>query len=296
VAVDDAGNAAVAFVRGQMRQELLVARARSGGRFGPPVVVARSLGTFYPLAATAGGTTTALVWQTPFSGEDERVHVVIARGAGHFTTPATPSAPALQPNLGYAPHDPAVAVDRAGDVLLAYTYSYGGAVHATLRPAGSSRFGPLHVISKLGEGGTPSVALLSDRRPLVIYHGRRRELLATTRLTGPSPDLTPPRVDIRFPPDARNELRRTNAVTVTVRCSQPCMLQPRASLHSHDGTTRADGVQRKLLRPRVTFTERFTFDPDRRAGRPRSGARVRVTIEAQNASGAARQAVKQLKL
>jgi hypothetical protein len=170
------------------------------------------------------------------------------------------------------------------------------AAHATTRPAGSARFGPLHVISKLGEGGSPSVALLSDRRPLVVYRGHRGELLATTRLTGPSPDLAPPRLVIKFASDALNELRATNAVTVTVRCSKPCMLQTRASLHTDDGRTVADGVDRKILRRGATFTERFTFNPDRRAGRARDGARVRVTVAAQNASGALGEAVKQIKL
>jgi hypothetical protein len=116
---------------------------------------------------------------------------------------------------------------------------------------GSPRFGPLHVISKLADGGAPSVAWLSDGRPLVLYHSRQGGLLASTHVTGPAPDLTPPRVDIRLAPDALDELRATNAVTATVRCSEPCMLQTRAGLRNHDVTVvahNASGASREAAR------------------------------------------------
>jgi hypothetical protein len=187
-------------------------------------------------------------------------------------------------------------VSPAGDVLLAYAYRFDGAVHATIRRAGSSRLGPLHVISALGEGGAPSVAWLSDGRPLIVYHSRRGGLLASTHVAGPAPDLTPPRVDAVLRADARNQLRASNRITVTFRCSEPCMLSTRASLHAHDGRTVADGVSRRLLPRNATFTERFAFDPDGRAGRAGRGARVRVTVDAQNASGAFREAVREIEL
>jgi hypothetical protein len=298
VAIDDAGDATVAFDRRgktNFDHALMAARARPGERFGAPIVLGEIKAEFgFTAHGAAAATTTALIWQRPYS-DDSRVHVAVARGAGRFGRSET------MPGAGPAgshgePYQPVAAVGPTGDVLLAYAYNFDGAVHATVRRAGSPRFGPLHVISKLGEGGAPSVAWLSERRPLVVYHSRAGGLLATTHLTGPSPDLTPPRVDVRLSSDARDELRASNAVTVTVRCSEPCMLQTRASLRTHDGRAVADGVSRRLLRRDATFTERFAFDPDRRAGRAGDGSRVRVTVDAQNASGASREAVEQIEL
>jgi len=294
-AIDDAGTATVAFARGRT---LVAARARSGERFGAVAVIGRFRTESALISrAAAAGTTTALIWQQPFADHDVSLHAAIVRGVGRFGSPETPSAPGLGPRGSRrGPVHPVVTVGRAGDVLLAYAYSYGGAVHATMRPRRSGRFGPLHLISKLGEGGAPSVALLSDRRPLVVYHGRRGELLAATRLTGPRPDLTPPRLRVRFSADAADELRARNAVTVTVRCSPACMVTTHATLRTRDGRTTTSGVDRKIVRDGATFTERFEFDPDKRAGRARFGGRVRVTVNAQNASGASRETVRQIEL
>jgi hypothetical protein len=294
VAIDDAGNATVAFDRRgktNFDHALMAARARPGQRFGPPSRLARARAEFgFTAHGAAAATTTALIWQRPYS-DDSRVYVAVARGAGRFGQPET-----MPAGTHGEPAQPVAAVSPSGDVLLAYAYPFDGATHAAVRGAGSTRFGSLHVISKLGEGGAPSVAWLSDGRPIVVYHSRVGGLLATTRVTGPAPDLTPPRVDIRFSPDARDELRAGNVVTATVRCSEPCVLQTRASLRTDDGRTVADGVSRKLLRRGATFTERFAFDPDRRAGRAGDGGRVRVTVGAQNASGASREAVREIEL
>jgi len=297
-AIDDAGEATVAFSRRDktsFEHALVAARARPGDRFGAPMVLERRQADFGPVPhAAAAGTTTALIWQTSFSDEP-RVRAAIARGAGRFARPEIVSAPGLGPNgLHGQPYQPTAAVAPSGDVLLAY--GYGGAAHATMRPADGRRFGPIHVISKLGGGGSPSVGVLSDGRPLVVYHGGRGELLATTHLTGPSPDLTPPRVVVKLSSDAREELRATNAVTVTVRCSEPCVLDTHASLRTHDGRTTADGVARRLLRRGASFTERFAFDPDKRAGRAGDGAHVSVTVQGQNASGASSQPVRTIDL
>jgi hypothetical protein len=85
-------------------------------------------------------------------------------------------------------------------------------------------------------------------------------------------------------------------VAPAAKLPEPCMLHTRASLHTDDGRTVADGADRKLLRRGATFTERFVFDPGRRAGRAGDGSRVRVTVDAQNASGAGREADKQIEL
>jgi hypothetical protein len=294
VGIDDAGDATVAFdQRGKTSFDhaLMAARARPGERFGAPTVLGRAQAEFgFSAHGAAAGTTMALTWQRPFS-DDSRVRVSVARGAGRFGRSET-----MPASNRDQPYRPVAAVSPAGDVLLAYAYGYDGAVHAAMRRAGSPRFGPLHVISKLGEGGAPSVAWLSDGRPLVVYHSRGGGLLATTHLTGPAPDLTPPRVDIKLSSDTLDELRATNVITVTVRCTEPCMLRTRASLRTHDGRTVADGVSRKLLGRRATFTERFAFDTGKRAGRAGDGSRVRVTVDAQNASGASSEAVKQIEL
>jgi hypothetical protein len=298
VAIDDAGDATVAFDRRgktNFDHAQMAARARPGERFGAPIVLGRAKAEFaFTAHAAAAGTTTALIWQRAFS-DDSRVHVALAHGAGRFGPSETMPGPGIAPAYT-GPYRPVAAVGPTGDVLLAYAYNYDGAVHATVRRAGSSRFGTLQVISKLGEGGAPSVAWLSDGRPLIVYHSRQGGLLATTHVTGPAPDLTPPRVDAILRSDARNQLRAANRITVTFRCSEPCMLSTRASLHAHAGRTVADGVSRRLLRRGATFTERFAFDPDGRAGRAGRGARVRVTVDAQNASGASREAVREIEL
>lgn len=295
VALDDSGNATVAFDRRgktNFDHALMAARARPGEPLGTPSVQGRVTAEFgFNPHGVAGGATTALIWQRP-SSDDTGVHVAVARGAGRFGRSAT--VPASSHDQSY---QPVAAVSPTGDVLLAYAYRFDGAVHATIRAAGSSRLGPLHVISELGEGGAPSVAWLSDGRPLIVYHSRQGGLLATTHVAGPAPDLTPPRVDAVLRSDARDQVRATNHITVTVRCSEPCMLSTRASLVTHDGRTVAHGVnRRRLLRRGATFTERFAFDPDGRAGRAGPGARVRVTVDAQNASGASRQAVRKIEL
>jgi len=297
VALDDAGNATVAFdQRGKTNFDhaLVAARARAGERFGRPTVQGRVTAEFgFSAHGAAAGATTALIWQRPVS-DDSQVHVAVAHGAGRFGPSETMPGPRLTPAY-IGPYRPVAAVGPTGDVLLAYAYNYDGAVHAAVRRAGSARFGPLHVISKLGEGGAPSVAWLSNGRPLIVYHRHQGGLLATTHVTGPPPDLTPPRVDIKLARDALDELRTTNAVTATVRCSEPCMLQTHASLRNHDGRTVAEGVSRRLLR-RGAFTERFVFDSNGRAGRAGDGSRVRVTVVAQNASGAPREADRQIEL
>jgi hypothetical protein len=294
VAIDDAGDATVAVDhRGRTHFEhtLLVARARPGAPFGAPITMGRFRTAFGPAAQLrAAGTTTALFWQRP---QDARVQIAVANGAGRFAAPLTPLAPTVR---AVRVTQPVLAVAPAGDVLLAYAYGFGGAVHATTRRAGSARFGRVHVISKLGEGGWPSVAFLGDGRPLLVYHGRDEALLATTRLTGPAPDLTPPRLRVALSRHARDELRADNAVTVTIRCSQRCLIRTHATLRANGARTIVDGVTRKVLARATTYTERFAFDPERRAGTARGGARVRITVDAQNASGASTERAEQLEL
>jgi hypothetical protein len=185
-------------------------------------------------------------------------------------------------------------VDRAGDVLLAYGYGY--AVHATLRPAGSARFGPPRAISSLAPNGGPLAALLGDRRPLVAWEGFDGVTGLTTRLGGRRPDLTPPRISVRLRRDAAKQLRDANAVEFRAGCSEPCLVQARATLRTPTGRTiLSDGAFKALARG-ATFAKRFVFDPTRPSGRAGDGARVRVTIIAENSSGASREAVRQLEL
>jgi hypothetical protein len=60
-----------------------------------------------------------------------------------------------------------VAVDRAGDVLLAHRLGNSGyAVHATERRAGRARFTSPRVLSPLERGGFATATLLTDRSRL----------------------------------------------------------------------------------------------------------------------------------
>ncbi|MDX6719440.1 MAG: hypothetical protein QOJ63_1694 [Solirubrobacteraceae bacterium] len=311
-AVDDAGNATVAFVLPDRRRRfgpsaLVAARARPDRRFGSPAVLglggpAQMGAGFASLDAAAAGTTTAVTWDPndsvdtkPFGG---RLGVAVARGGGRFGPAAAPSAPTVlstgRRGLFGQPAGPSVAVDRAGDVLLAYEYGY--AVHASLRPARSTRFGPPRAISSLARNGGPVAALLRDRRPLVACEGFDGVTGIATRLGARRPDLTPPRISVRLRRDAAAQLRDDNAVEVRAGCSQACLVEARATLRTPTGRTILyEGASTALPRG-ATFTKRFVFDPTRPSGRAGDGARVRITIIAGNASGASRQAVRQLEL
>jgi hypothetical protein len=196
VAIDDAGVATVVFNRrtkSNFDQALLAARARPGERFGVPIALAQAEAEFeFTTHASAAGTTTALVWHRPYS-EDSRVHVAIARGAGRFGR-----SEAMPASTGAQPYQPVAAVSPTGDVLLAYANPYDGAVHATMRRAGSPRFAQLHVISKLGEGSAPSCGptratsctpRITSRRPSAARSRAcsRRVPASAPTTAGPSP-------------------------------------------------------------------------------------------------------------
>jgi hypothetical protein len=311
-AVDDAGNATVAFVLPDRRRRfgpsaLVAARARPDRRFGSPAVLGRGAPStlaagFASFDAAAAGTTTAVAWDPndtvdvkPFGG---RLGVAVARGGGRFEPAAAPSAPTVlttgRRGLFGQPSGPSVAVDRAGDVLLAY--EYGFAIHATLRPAHSDRFGSPRAISSLGPNGGPVAALLRDRRPLVAWGGFDGVTGLTTRIDGRRPDLTPPLISVRLRREAAAQLRDANAVDVRAGCSEACIVQARATLRTPAGRTIVATGASTVLRRGAPWTKRFVFDPTRSAGSAGDGARVRITIIAENASGASRQAVRQLEL
>ena len=137
-AIDDDGTATVAFGRSLGRDGIgvAVARARTGAAFGVPVTLDRGPNAQVPQVA-AGGSTTAVTWLSLTAGE--RVRVAIARDAGRFGRPQTPATGTfeLRGEAGRVPSEagvPTVAVDRAGDVLLAYPY--GCSTRSTRRCCG----------------------------------------------------------------------------------------------------------------------------------------------------------------
>ena len=228
---DDQGNATLVMeVEGPGgRRPTVVLTSTRGGPFGPPIAMPRfvtlavghvrivvftnhgralyaSTGTIgSPLGApqrlTDRGTGAVAAIER---GDDGRVHIAVADDAGSFATRELVSATADRHGL---PLSPAMAVDRTGQVLVAYTYGFDNAVQGRLRRAGGARFGPLHVITKLGEGGRPSVAFVAGR-PLIVYRGREDAVLATTNPAGPPPNLAPPHVSVTFSRDARGTLSR----------------------------------------------------------------------------------------
>jgi hypothetical protein len=319
-AVDDAGNATVAFARESegerdrdKRPALVAARALPNRLFGSPAVVAHA-GTafmglgFASIVAAGAGTTTALAWD-PFesarSGDaGRRLGVAIAHGAGSFGRAQSPSAMDVTTRTQHgSATNPRLAVDSAGDVLLAY--SYGNAVHATRRAGGRGRFDAPRVLTRLGHGpipgdqllgNLPAIAMLSDRTPLVAYHGPAGGVLVTDRLDGPRPDLTLPRVRVALLPDAADRLRTRNEVGVRISCSHACVAWGRATLRTAAGRTIVGQRDGRGLRARETFTTRFAFDPARRAKTAGDGARLRVTIGAESATGVTSEAVAVLTL
>ncbi len=303
VALDDRGDATVAFVRTDERRrsrgaELVARRAGPDGRFGSARVVARggppvAGAGFASLRLAAAGSTTALAFDP--NGADGRLGVAIARGSGRFGPAQLPTAPGIR-DFVRQPFNPAVAVDRAGDVLLAYNAGFNGnAVFVTARGAGRSRFSRPRVISSLGHGGVPVPALLSDRTPLVAWDDGSGDARYTTRLAGRRPDLSPPRVSVALLSGTEARLRARNMAGVRIRCSEACLVTGRATLRSTTGRS-IESAGRTTLRAGATTIKRFTFDPAKRAGRARDGSILRVTIDVENSSGASREVVTQITL
>jgi len=294
-AIDDAGTATVAFGRSLGRDGIgvAVARARSGAPFGAPVTLDRGPNAQVPQVAAAGSTT-AVTWLSLTARE--RVRVVMARDAGRFGRPQTPATGRfeLRGEAGRVPSEagvPTVAVDRAGDVLLAYPYGPFNAVHETLLRAGSKRFVAPRILSALGHGGVPAAALTDDRRPIVAW-ADGEGVFAATGLGRPvftrAPDVTLSRPSVA-------ELRRTGAVTVTARCAPRCEIVANARL-----TTGRGGpglvISRQARPPQVIAANaplrlRFALTPAGRTALQATGrAQVKVIVTAANVSGAARTA------
>lgn len=304
-AVDGAGVATVAFVREVPtdplhRTALVAARARPDGRFGEPAVVGRGGGPeggagFADVALAAAGTTTALAWQPNDASElnpGGRLGVAVARADGAFAPPTHPSAPALE---GHAdPFAPALAVGAAGDVVLAYLY--GSAVHATHWPAAGTGFGPPTVVSTLGHGGAPAVAMLADGSPLVAFYDARGAVFATPRLDGPRPDPAVPEAQVEFAPGSAARLRAANAVAVRIGCSVDCVARVRATLLTKRGITIVYDGPGKVLREGATLTRSFRFDPAKGARRAGGGARVTATVTVESVSGVSSETVRRLEL
>jgi len=81
---------------------------------------------------------------------------------------ATPAWSAEQQLTSTPAFDPAVAVDPAGNAVVAWSDPGWGAVHASFRPAGRSSFGPPQRLSELG-GRFPSVAFDGDGNAVVAW-------------------------------------------------------------------------------------------------------------------------------
>jgi len=304
-AIDGAGNATIAFTIDDpddrhRRAALVVTRRRPGGRFGPLMVVGRGgppqLGAgFASVQIAAAGATTALLWDPnppdDPHGDDGRLKVAIARGAGRFARAQSPSSPATRTTWLSMP---AVTVNDAGDVLL--TYAYANAVHASQRSVRSPRFGAPHVVSTLGSGrirpgalqggATAAAALLSNHRPLIVYNNLQGENVVVSTLSGPRPDLTAPHTTVTLPPSTTAQLLTTSVLSATIRCSETCIVQAHATLRTDTGRTvlYEDGAD--IVRPGDTLAKHFAFDPTKKAGRARANARVTLTVTVENTSGA----------
>jgi hypothetical protein len=297
-AVDAAGTATVAFSRTLPgnRIGIAVARARAGAAFGPVTTLDRGPNAQEPRVAAAGSTT-AVAWSSLTTSD--RVRVAVARGAGGFAPAQAPAARPvrLRGEAGRFPSEagtPAVAVDAAGDILVAYRYGLFGAVHATIRRAGSARFGAPRVMSALGHGGPAVAALLDDRRPVVAFADGDR-VFAATRLAGTRVDRTPP--GLTLTPLRVAELRRSGTATTTARCSRACVIQVLGRLTTGRGRPgQGQVISRQFRRPQVLAANtplriQLALTPAGRTAFAASGrAQVRITVTAANATGAARTA------
>lgn len=314
-AVDDAGDATVVFSR-QARGRLapagaiVVSRAASGGRFGSPAVLSRGRARFGPtyLRAAARGTTTAVCWlDNPMSASAtppparNLLRVALARAGGRFEPGQAPAAPpAGRGGIHGELREPVLTVGSGGDVLL--TYAFGNALHAAERSARASRFGPLHVLSNLGDGPPPfssthPFAVFGDGRPLVLRNNRAGALTAAARLEGPRPDPTPPRATVEIARGGLARLRTSNTIAVRVRCSLACLAHGRATLRGGGHRSFAQAApQDTVLRKGATLTERFTFDPTRGAGPAREAHDIRMSFTVESRSGVSSEVARRIAL
>ena len=249
---------------------------------------------FASFRLAAAGSTTALAFDP--NGADGRLGVAIARGGGPLRAGAAPDG---RPSATFVlqPFSPSVAVDRAGDVLLAYTLGFNGdAVHATERRAGSARFTSPRVLSTLGHGGVAVAALLSDRTPArrLGRRSRRRALHDPPRRPAPRPQPAASTVTLLPAPRRGCARRNTRGRPHPLLGGLP-RDRSRDAAHA-DAAGSIVGAGERILRAGVSVVKRFEFDPAARAGRARDGSILRVTIDVENASGASREKVVQIRL
>ena len=273
---------------------LALARASA---FGRARTVARGANVLLSDLAAAG-TTTALSWNDVMASTG--VRVAIARGAGHFGRPQNPAAPPfrLRGEAGRYPsqaNSVRLAVDARGDVLAAYPYGPFSSVHVALLRAGQRAFGAPRVVSSLGHGGYPQVALTTRRRPLVAWRGGDGSVLATTRIAGARVRLDPPRPALSQI-DA-DELGSRGMVTTWLRCSKTCAFSTIARITTGRGRGQVitrRWVEERVLRSNRALKLRFAGEGRRRRGvhahRPRAGEGDRDCRERERrgAHGAAR--------
>ena len=183
-----------------------------------------------------------------------------------------------------------LAVDARGDVLAAYPYGPFSSVHVALLRAGQRAFGAPRVVSSLGHGGYPQVALTTRRRPLVAWRGGDGSVLATTRIAGARVRLDPPRPALSQI-DA-DELGSRGMVTTWLRCSKTCAFSTIARITTGRGRGQVitrRWVGERVLRSNRALKLRFQVKAGGAEAFTRTGrAQVKVIVTAANASGAAR--------
>ena len=249
-AIDDDGTATVAFGRSLGRDGIgvAVARARSGAAFGAPVTLDRGPNAQVPQVAAAGSTT-AVTWLSLTAARARPRRRRAGRGpASGARRRRRPAASELRGEAGRVPSEagvPTVAVDRAGDVLLAYPYGPFNAVHETLLRAGSNRFVAPRILSALGHGGVPAAALTDDRRPIVAWADGDGVFAATglgpahgggphTRRALPRAAAAAPAPSRRTGPPASSRARRAPRPAAGCRT---CGIQSAASSAARSGQT-----------------------------------------------------------
>ena len=302
-ALDDRGTATIAFMRfGPYRRPsqrsgpyvpnvaVVAARARTGQPFGALQAFERGADGG-PLALAASGSTTAIAWGRgyPVGG----IRVAVTNDSGGFGHPQSAGAAPIRSGrrgITSTPYGARLAVDAAGDVLLGYSYGTRSTQTAE-RLAGTPRFAPPIVVSSLGHGGNPAVAVLPDRTPVVAFTDNDAVYLGDPAADSPV-SLVAPRVTMT--PLDPAELRRTLTVSTRVQCSQTCYLTARARITTglpRNGEVRqvrsGSSVRGRVLRGGETVTLTFTSKPTAKAALDASGhAKAAVSVTVANASGA----------
>jgi PKD repeat protein len=167
VAVDERGDAIVAWARNNGTNDIVQASFRpAGGSFGAPVSLsAEGSNAMSPKVAIDAAGDATVVWER-YGTETVVEEAARPAATGVFSKPA-----ALASSTGN-PIEPAVAMDAAGDTTVAWVQiGAGKKIQVAMRPAGGKFGEPVSLTGEALDANQPQVALDGKGDPTVVWTG-----------------------------------------------------------------------------------------------------------------------------